>query len=287
MSPRLSIAVAAFLFSTGGIAIKAVGLNGYQVASFRSGVAAIVLLLAVPAARRAFGWRPLLVGVAYAATLVSFVLANRMTTSANAIYLQSAAPLYLLLLAPWLLREPVRRRDFPIIVAVIVGLVMVFMGDDAPSTTAPDPATGNLFGAGSGLAYAFTIAGLRWLGRHDDGSSTIAAVILGNIVACLAVLPLALPVTAVTMGDLLGIGYLGVFQIAVAYLLVTRGLRKVPALDASLLLLVETAFNPIWVWLFLHETPSAMAVAGGLVIVVATFVQAVRGAPAAPTPEPA
>src|SRR5690242_18865355 len=116
MSPRLRIALAALLFSTGGAAIKAADFTAWQVASFRSGVAALTLLILVPAARRGIGWKPALVGTAYAATLVLFVLANRLTTSANTIYLQSTAPLYVLLLAPLLLKERIRSSDVPIII---------------------------------------------------------------------------------------------------------------------------------------------------------------------------
>lgn len=276
MSPRLSLAVAALLFSTGGIVIKSLSLSAVQVASFRSGVAAVALLIAVPAARKAMDRKTFLVGLAYAATLVSYVLANRLTTSANAIYLQSTAPLYLLLLAPWLLKETVRLRDLPIVAAVLGGLLLVLLGDDLPSATAPDPARGNLIGALSGFTYAVTIAGLRWLGKErEDTNRTLAAVIWGNSIAFLAVLPAALPLVHWQGVDLAGIGYLGIFQIGLAYLLVIRGLQQVPALDASLLLLVETAFNPVWVWLFLSEKPSLLALGGGALIVGATLYQAV------------
>ena len=108
---RLQLVFAALLFSTGGAAIKASTLSGWQVASFRSGVAALTLLLLVPAARRGWGWRPALVGVAYAATLILFVTANKLTTSANTIFLQATSPVYLLLLGPLFLKEPVRRSD--------------------------------------------------------------------------------------------------------------------------------------------------------------------------------
>lgn len=279
MSPRLLLALAAFLFSTGGIAIKVIGLTPVQVASFRSAVAAVTLLLLIPSARKAMGWRTFLIGSAYAATLVSYVLANRLTTSANAIYLQSTSPLYLLLLAPWLLRERVRLRDLPIVAAVLGGLLLVLLGADLPSSTAPDPARGNLIGAFSGFTYALTITGLRWLtGFGDAGKATIAAVIWGNLIAAVAVLPWALPVTHWATPDLLGIIYLGVFQIGLAYFLVSRGLQQVPALEASLFLLVETAFNPLWVWLFLGETPTLLALAGGALIVLATVYQSVISA---------
>lgn len=288
LSPRVRIAIAALLFSTGGAAIKAADFGAMQVASFRSGIAALTLLVLIPKALRGFGWKPMLVGVAYAVTLVSFVLANRLTTSANTIYLQSTAPLYLLLLGPWLLREPIRRRDIPVLLAVLGGLMLVFLGDDAPSTTAPDPARGNLFAVVSGLAYALMICGLRWLGRDGDaGGRGIAAVILGNIIACLAILPMALPLgshPAAAWGVIL---YLGIFQIAGAYVLVTTGIRSVPALEVSLLLLVETACNPIWSWLLLREVPSVMAIAGGALIIGATVLQALRPTDPAPIAEAA
>ncbi|HET7603618.1 MAG TPA: EamA family transporter, partial [Gemmatimonadales bacterium] len=105
---RLQLVLAAALFSTGGAAIKAASLTGYQVASFRSGIAALTLFLLLPQARRGYTWRSMAVGVTYAATLLLFVLANKLTTSANTIYLQSTAPLYILLLAPLLLKEPIR-----------------------------------------------------------------------------------------------------------------------------------------------------------------------------------
>ena len=109
---RVQVLAAAALFSTGGAAIKAAGgMSGWQVASFRSGIAALALVALLPEARR--GWRPAtwLVGVGYAATMILFVLSTKLTTAANAIFLQSTAPLYLILLGPWLLREPLRGRD--------------------------------------------------------------------------------------------------------------------------------------------------------------------------------
>lgn len=287
LPPRLAIAIAALIFSTGGAAIKFADFTGWQVASFRSGVAAITLLLVLPNVRAGMTRRAALVGVAYAATLVSFVLANRLTTSANAIYLQSTAPFFVLLLGPWLLRERVRRRDLPVIVAVLVGLALVMSGTDSPSRTAPDPARGNLIALGSGLSYALMLCGLRWLGRGGVAAGeALAAVVLGNVIACVATLAFALPAGSHGATDWMVIGYLGVVQIALAYLLVTYGIRRVPALDVSLLLLVETALNPLWTWLLLSEVPSLAALAGGAVIIGATVLQTIV-ATRTPVAEPA
>lgn len=287
MSPRLMIALAALLFSTGGAAIKLASVTTWQVASFRSGIAALVLGLALPAARRGMTWRAALVGVAYAITLVTFVVANRLTTGANAIYLQSTAPVYLLLLGPWLLREPLRRRDVPLLLAVLGGLALVMMGTDLPTATAPHPGRGNIIALVSGLFYAVMICGLRWLGRDGDARHEgLAAVVLGNSFACLATLPMALPVEQISTGDWAVLLYLGAFQIGLAYLLMVNGLRRVLALEASLLLLIETALNPVWTWLLLRETPSLAALLGGGLIIAATAWHATRASPS-PQAEPA
>jgi drug/metabolite transporter (DMT)-like permease len=271
---RLQLVLAALLFSTGGAAIKSSSLTGWQVASFRSGVAALTLLLLVPATRRGWGWRPALVGVAYAATLILFVTANKLTTSANTIFLQATSPVYLLLLGPLFLREPVRRRDLWVVAAVLAGLLLFFVGDETPIVTAPDPARGNALALLSGVCFAVTIAGLRWLskGKEDHGLATVA---LGNVIAFAWGLPFALPIVSASSTDWLVILYLGSIQIGLAYACLTRGLRSVPALQASLLLMVEPVLNPVWAWLVHAERPTNWALLGGALIIGATAAQSI------------
>ncbi len=294
---EIQIIAAALLFSTGGAAIKACTLSSWQVASFRSGIAAAVILLLVPAARRGWSWRTVLVGAIYSLPIILFVLANKLTTAANAIFLQSTAPLYILLLGPWLLREPIQRRDIPIMGLAAVGLTMFFVGIQSPQATAPDPLRGNILAVLAGVSWALTIVGLRWLGRAQNPNSeirnptelpeakskstdsTIAAVAVGNLIACGVALPWALPVTNSTPIDWLVIAFLGVFQIGMAYVFLSRGIGHVTALEASLLLMVEPVFNPIWALLIHGEEPGAWALAGGLLILGATVLKNVGREP--------
>jgi len=268
---RFQLAAAALLFSTGGAAIKAAEFTGWQVASFRSGVAALALLLMWPAARRGWSVRAVLVGFAYAACLTLFVLANRLTTAANTIFLQSTAPLYLLVLGPWLLKEPIRRQDVAFMAAVGLGLALFFVSAETPVVTAPDPAKGNLLALASGFFWALTVCGLRWMGAAGgEHGSPVAAVVSGNLTAFLVALPMALPLGSHAPVDWVVIIYLGVFQIALAYVLVTSALRRIPALEASLILLIEPVLNPVWAWLFQGEQPGAWALLGGAIILGAT-----------------
>lgn len=268
---RLEILGAALLFSTGGAAIKATTLTAWQVGGFRSGVAALTVLLLARESRRAWTWHALPVGASYAATLLLFVAANKQTTAANAIFLQSTAPLYVLLLGPLLLREKITARDVAFMGVVALGMVLFFIEQPPQAATAPNPRAGNLLAALSGLTWAATIMGLRWMGSRR-GDSAVPTVAAGNLIAFVACLPLALPVHAAPV-DWAVVSYLGVFQVAAAYLLLTAGIRHVGALEASTLLLLEPALNPFWAWLVHGERPGAWSLAGGALILGATIVK--------------
>ena len=263
------LVVAALLFSTGGAAIKATTLSSWEVASLRSLVAGAVLLALLPESRRGWSWKVGMAGVAYAVTLVSFVVATKLTTGANAIYLQATGPLYLLVIGPVFLRERLRRTDLWLGVAVAAGMLFFYLDPAGATATAPDPVRGNWYGALSGLGWGLTVACLRVAAR--DGGSSLEAVAVGNLLAFAAALPMAWPLAMPGTVDWVVLGYLGVIQIGLAYWCLTRGLRQVPAFAASALLLLEPALNPAWTWLLHGEVPSAYALAGGMIILGATY----------------
>jgi drug/metabolite transporter (DMT)-like permease len=271
---RLQLAAAAVLFSTGGAAIKATEFTAWQTAGLRSGIAAVAIFGLAAEARRGWSRRAVVVGVAYAVCLTLFVLANRLTTAANTIYLQSTAPLYLALLAPWLLKEPTRRQDLGFMAAIGLGLAIFFLGSESPASTAPDPVRGNILAAASGLFWAITVCGLRWMGAGGGEHGTAAAAVTsGNLTAFLVALPFALPFGGHSLRDWSLVAYLGVFQIAVAYIFVTRALALIPALEAALILLIEPVLNPVWAWIVHGERPGPWALIGGGVILGATTIK--------------
>ena len=247
-------------------------------------MAGLVLLALLPEARRSTTWRAPVVGTVYAATLILFVLGTKLTTAASTIFLQSTAPLYISLLAPWLLGERTRVRDVLFMAVLGTGLALLLVGTDAASATAPHPRMGNLAAALSGVTWASTLIGLRWMSSASvPGTDPSGAALLwGNLIAFLTCLPLALPVATAAPADWLVVASLGCFQIALAYLFLNRAVRRVPALEASLLLLLEPVLNPIWAWMIHGERPGPWALAGGLVILGATAVKALTSPRAKP-----
>ena len=259
---------AALLFSTGGAAIKMAAFSGMQVASIRSGIAACALLLWIRG-RIVLGWPTLAVATVYAGALTLFVTSTKLTTAANAIFLQSTAPLYIVILAPIVLGERFRPRDLLFMAALGVGLAMCFLGTPPAAATAPDPATGNLLGVLCSVMWASTLIGLRWAERTDSRIG-ISAVVVGNAMAFLIGAPFLLPLPAASAGEWATLVYLGVIQIGLAYIFLTRAVAQLPALDVSLLLLLEPVLNPLWTWLIRGEDPGAWTLVGGGIIVAAT-----------------
>lgn len=282
MSPHLLVIVAVLLWSTSGVAIKLCHMEPWQIAGGRSLIAAATLWLLMPSARRLPAWRNVWIVGAYLTTVLCFSLATKITTAANAIFLQYTGPVYVLLLSPWVLGERARRSELYALPGFLVGLTLFFVGD-----LSPGQAVGNLLALLSGLAYALLVMGLRR--APEDGP---AAMVLGNVLAACVAAPFALrgpvPVAATDWGLLL---FLGVFQLGTAYALFSRAVKQVTALEASLLGYLEPVLNPIWVMLFAGERPGDWAILGGAIILLAaialTVVPYLEGRRRALSPPPA
>ena len=268
MSPRSKIIAAAVLFSTGGAAIKWCGFGAWQLAACRASIAMLTILILLPEARRGWSWRTAVVGVAYAATTLLYVQANKHTTAASAIFLQSTSPLFILLLAPWLLGEHATRRDIAQMAVMGAGMALFLLGIDRPSATAPNPALGNALAAVCAVTWAFTVMGYRWLAGR--GLSVAAAAVSGNAAAATLSFVMAQPLAAGRPADWAVVVFLGVCQLGIPYLFLARAVPQLRALEVGLFLLIEPVLNPIWAWLVHGETPGPTTIAGGVLILGAT-----------------
>jgi drug/metabolite transporter (DMT)-like permease len=208
------------------------------------------------------------VAVAYAFTVVLFVAATKLTTAANAIFIQDTAPLWVLLLSPWLLGERPTRGELLSVPVFGLGLGLFFLDQLTPGQV-----TGNLVALASGVAFGLSILGLRRIGEGGP-----AALVLGNLMAAAITLPAWPSGPVPTPLDLGLVAFLGVFQLGLSYLLFTRGLEGTPAVEAALLILLEPVLNPVWTFLFTGERPGPWAVAGGGIILAATAWRTVQPA---------
>jgi drug/metabolite transporter (DMT)-like permease len=267
----LAVAGAALLWSTGGVGIKTVDAAPLAIAGWRSAFAGLALLawFRTPPRRSAVF---LLTVVSYAACVMTFVVATRWTTAANAIFLQYSGVVWVLLFAPAVAGEPWRARDAVAIAVALAGLTLFFAGAlDAAGR------------AGDGLALLSGVfyAALVLLLRRQRGDGAEAAAAWGNVLAAVTLAPFV-TATLPSPRALAILVALGTFQLAAAYALFARGIRHVPAARASLVSMLEPVANPVWVFLFVGETPRATALLGGAIVLAAVAWQ-VAGA-RAPAP---
>ncbi len=283
MHPRrkgvLLVAAAALLWSTGGLGIKAVAEPALKVTFYRSLFAAIALMLFLPRkawATRRWSSTPAFIAaiVSYAACLTTFVVATKWTTAANAIFLQYAGAIWVLLFSPLVVHEPLRARDAVAIGAALAGMALFFVGRFETRGMA-----GNAMALLSSVFFAALILLLR---REHDASQ--ATVTWGNVLTALAVLPfIDFALSPIELGILV---FLGAFQIALAYFLFTRGLTFITATQASLTGMLEPICNPIWVLLVVGERPSPFAIAGAAVVLTAIAWQSLYGESVVELPAP-
>jgi drug/metabolite transporter (DMT)-like permease len=264
----LFLLMAALLWSTGGFFIKWVDWNPMAISGMRSAIAAGVVAIAFRHDLK-ITWSPLQLSgaFAYALTVTLFVIANKMTTAANAILLQYTAPVHVALLSAWLLKEHPTRRDWLTIAAVLAGMVVFFFEQMSPGNL-----VGNLCALLSGLSFALFIVLLR----KQRSASPAASVFLGNVITAIAGLPFMFD-SAPSLSGWIGLLFLGIFQLGSAYVLYTLAISHVTAMEAVLITLIEPVLNPFWVFVLMGEIPSWISLAGGLVIIGAVTARQLAG----------
>ncbi|HJU53919.1 MAG TPA: EamA family transporter [Pyrinomonadaceae bacterium] len=272
VSPLLLVLGAALLWSTGGLFIKWTTISAVELTFGRSLLAAATVALFTRHEGFRLNAMTLLTSVLYAALLLLFVVATKLTTAANAIFLQYTAPIYVLVLEPLFYKEKFRRADLSVVAACVAGMSLFFVGK-----LRPQDVSGNLAALASGLCFAFYILLLRH--PHTQRVNRAASVIYGNLLLVVFTAPAGVAAIGhMTAWDALSVLYLGVFQIGLAYTLFTLGMaRGVRSLDAAIVGYIEPVLNPVWVYLFLGERPSTWAILGGSIIIAAVVAHTVWG----------
>ncbi len=257
----LFLVAASVLWSSGGILIKLVDWNPVAIAGSRSFIAAWIVLLYLRKPK--FTWSKAQVGgaVAYAATVILFVAANKLTTSANAILLQYTAPVFVAILGIWILKEKTHWFDWTAIVFVFGGMALFFIDNVGGGST-----LGNMLGVLSGFCLACLTIALRFQ-KHG---SPIETALLGNVLTFLVAIPFMLG-SVPDARSLFGIVLLGVFQLGFSYILYALAIKHVSALEAILIAVLEPLLNPVWVFIFAGEKPSFFALCGGAIVIVSVL----------------
>ena len=260
----LVLLAASLLWSTGGFLIKSVDWHPMAISGMRSLIAALFLTAVLRP--KPLRLSPLAFGgaVAYATTVTLVVVATRLTTAANAIFLQYTSPFYVAIFSIWFLGERPSRADWGALLVILGGMLLFFF---------EELDTNGCWGIFAALGAGMSFAWLTLFLRKQRDADPVVSIVLGNYLAALAGLPFmfgALPGPA----GWLALGLLGVAQIGLPYWLYALAIRKVSAIEAVLLVTLEPVLNPLWVFLLIGEVPGYFTLAGGMVIIVSVALRA-------------
>ena len=263
--PAALLFLTAILWSLGGVLIKSIEWHPMALAGARSAIAIPIILVCLPRPRFTFSSAQIGGAIAYALTVCLFVLATRMTTAANAIFLQYTAPIYVAIIGRWYLGEQTHRIDWLVIGVALSGIALFFMDELTLSGF-----HGNLLGLAAGATFAFVPLFLR----KEKDASPGATIILGNVLVLIAGLPFMFgPLPAAD--DWWQLIVLGIVQLGLPYVLYATAIKHVTALEASLIPLIEPVLNPLWVMLALGETPGPWAMLGGILVLGAVVARGI------------
>ena len=267
----LAMAATAFLWSIAGLFIKVIDWNPIAIAGMRSFLASIVILIYIKRPVIHFSFPQIAAAVANAATMLLFVSANKTTTAANAIILQYIAPVSTALIGAILLKERTRIEHLAAIPVVAAGMIVMFFDELSGGRL-----FGNILAVMSAVTFGFYFVFMRM--QKDD--SPLESILLSHWLTagiCI-IISLFLPVPHVTAKSLVAIAVLGVVQIGMSSILFSFAIKRISAVSAILIAVIEPVFNPIWVFFAIGEAPDVHALAGGGIIVLAVTIASIINA---------
>jgi drug/metabolite transporter (DMT)-like permease len=258
----LALAGTALLWSTSGMLIKLIPWNPFAIAGGRSLIASIVILLIIRKPKLRFSFYQVAAALANAATMLLFIAANKYTTAANAILLQYVCPVTTALLAAILLKEKTRLEHWIAVFFVMLGMIIIFL-----DKLGGGQIVGNILALSSALTFSFVFIFMR---KQKDGSPLESFLLSHWITAAIGLgVSFFLPLPVFTLPAVGAIAVLGIFQIGFASVLFSYGIKRISAINANLIAVIEPVFNPVWVLIIIGEIPTINTIIGGGIIIAA------------------
>jgi DME family drug/metabolite transporter len=260
--------LAACGLSLGGVLVRHADASAWEIVFWRSITMSLVLVVFLGAQHGTrlvrevvrTGWAGLLCGTLLAGTFFGFVLAVQSTTVANTVVIMSTTPFFAAILGRLVLGEAIGRRTW---IALGVGAlgVTIMCWDSLETHTG---FVGNLFALGLAVCYAGHLVTLRVVGGRVD---MVPSVLIAGLIAIVVALPFAWPPLETSQRSIVVSLIMGTIQVGLPLILVTMAARYLAAAEVALLAMLEVILGPVWVWLVLGERPTALALAGGALVI--------------------
>ena len=253
------VLLSAICFSTGGVLIKSIPWNSFSISLARSVLSLIVIILYQKSQGRKFVFNKMVLFGAMCNCImaVTFVMATKMTTAANAIVLQFTEPVFLILIV-WLVYKQKPKKDAVLTcLLVLLGIVCFFFESLSAGGMA-----GNLLAILSGFSYAGV-----FLIKKFPGGDFESSLIVSHVISILIGIPFFMKETVFTPTVWVYVVALGIVQFGLSYIFLSKGLDRVSPVTASLTSTIEPILNPVLVAIFCGETIGSLSIVGAVLVI--------------------
>lgn len=253
------VLLSAICFSTGGVLIKSIPWNSFSISLARSVLSLIVIILYQKSQGRKFVFNKMVLFGAMCNCImaVTFVMATKMTTAANAIVLQFTEPVFLILIV-WLVYKQKPKKDAVLTcLLVLLGIVCFFFESLSAGGMA-----GNLLAILSGFSYAGV-----FLIKKFPGGDFESSLIVSHVISILIGIPFFMKETVFTPTVWVYVVVLGIVQFGLSYIFLSKGLDRVSPVTASLTSTIEPILNPVLVAIFCGETIGSLSIIGAVLVI--------------------
>jgi drug/metabolite transporter (DMT)-like permease len=264
------VLMAAILFSIGGLCIKLVPWSPLSINGARNLISAIIIGIYLKATHHKIVINPAVIFGAVCMTCVTtlYCIANKLTTAANTIILQFTAPIFVIFFVWLFFKEKPKKLDVITSGIVFVGIIFFFVDGISSGNI-----LGDFLAVLSGVAYA----GVFMMNSFEK-SDSLSSIFLGQSLSALTGIWFVFGETNFGVTAIGGILALGIFQLALAYIFMAKGLEEVPAVTASLTTAIEPILNPLLVALFYHEMITPLSFVGAIIVIAAIVTYNVKKA---------
>ncbi|MEE1014948.1 MAG: EamA family transporter [Lachnospiraceae bacterium] len=255
------VLMAAVLFSIGGLCIKMVPWSPLAINGARNLISSIMIGIYLKMTHHKIVINPAVLFGAVCMTGVTtlYTIANKLTTAANTIVLQFTAPVFVIFFMWIFFKERPKRVDIIATAAVFAGILCFFIDGLSSGNM-----LGNIVAVLSGVAYA----GVFMMNSFEK-SDSLSSIFLGQALSAVTCIWFVFGETDFGVTAVGGILALGIFQVGLAYILMSKGLDEVPAVTASLTTAIEPILNPILVAIFYHEMITSLSFVGAVIVIIA------------------
>lgn len=259
---NLYIFISAVCFSLAGVLIKLIPWSSLTINGTRNLLAFVVMAMYLKKKKHklVINKAVILGAVCNLLMNLSFVMATKLTSAANAIVLQFTEPIFLILFLYLIWKHKPDKKAVLSSVLVFVGILCFFF-----DKISMDGQIGNLLAIVSGILYAFV-----FLIKKMKNSDFESSILISQLASFFIFIPWYVQETDFAPVNFLFVIILGVVQMGFGYVFLAKGLEQVTPITASLTSTIEPILNPVWAALFYGEMISPVAITGAVIVLISS-----------------